>query len=65
MEQLTVIQLTDADAKLFIQFQKRHALMELLESLGAFDLKSGYVSIHFDNLGGIGSVDVHKHYRVP
>ncbi len=60
----TRIELTNEEALLFVQFQKRYAFMKLLESLNAFDIKSGFITIHFDNLGGIGSVDVQKHYRL-
>jgi hypothetical protein len=65
MQELTTIQLTPEEAKLFIQFQKRYLFMQLLESLGVFNVKSGYVTIHFDNLGGIGSVDIQRHYKLP
>ena len=65
MQELTTIQLTPDEAALFVQFQKRFLFMKLLESVGAFDIKSGYITIHFDNLGGIGSVDVQRHYKLP
>lgn len=65
MEQLTTIQLTEEDAKLFIQFQKRFTFMKLLESLDIFAMKSGSMTIHFDNLGEIHSVDVQKYYKLP
>lgn len=64
----TVIQLSPEDAQLFIQFQKRFIFMKLLESVGVFnaeEMKYGHVHIHFDNLGGIASVDVDKHYKLP
>ncbi len=59
----TLVELTPDDALLFIEYQKRHAFMQVLEQIGAFDIKSGSLTIHFDALGGIGSVDVNKHYR--
>lgn len=65
MDNLTMIQLTPEDAALFIQFQKRYAFMNLMESLGAFKIKSGYVTVHFDNMGEVGSIDVQQHYRLP
>lgn len=61
----TVVELSPADAALFIAFQKRYAFMQLLESIGAFDIRSGSITIHFDNLGGVGSVDTNRHYRLP
>ncbi len=63
--ELTIVNLTPEDAKLFVEFQRRYAFMKLLDSLGAFDIKSGFLTVHFDNLGEIGSVDVQKHYRLP
>ncbi len=63
-EDLIVVNLSPEEAKLFVAFQKRHAFMELLESVGAFDIKGGYVTVHFDNNGGIGSVDVQRRYRM-
>lgn len=63
-EQLTTLFLTDDEIKLFIEFQKKHALIKLLESLGVFDIKSGSVEIHFTAQGEIGSVDIHKHFKV-
>lgn len=65
MSELTTVQLTPEEAQLFIQFQKRYLFMKLLESIGAFEIKSGFLTIHFDNLGGIGSVDVQRHYKLP
>lgn len=65
MQNLTSVQLTPEEALLFIQFQKRFSFMQMLESVGAFDIRSGSVEIHFDNLGGIGSVDIHRHLRLP
>lgn len=62
--ELTTINLTPADALLFIQYQKRYAFMKLLEDVGAFDIRSGSIEVHFDNLGGIAKVDVHKHFKV-
>lgn len=55
--ELTTVQLSEKEAKLFI-------MMQLLESLGVFDIKSGSVNIHFDKDGKIGSVEVNKTYRL-
>lgn len=59
----TIIELSPEDALLFVAFQKRHAFMAALEAISAFDIKSGSLTVHFDALGGIGSMDVHQHYR--
>lgn len=59
----TIIELTPADALLFIEYQKRYAFMKLLESVGAFSVKNGSITIHFDSMGTIASVDKAEHYR--
>ena len=63
MEQ-TIVYLTQEDAKLFVEFQKRYLFMKLLESLEVFTLDTGKVTISFTNKE-IHSVDVNKHYRLP
>lgn len=63
MEDLIKVELNNEDALLFVKFQKRHAFIKLMESMGAFDIKSGSLTIHFDQYGGIGSVDVNRHFR--
>lgn len=61
----TTIELTPQDALLFVAFQKRYAFIELLESIGAFDIRSGSLTIHFDNVGRLSTVDKNIHYRLP
>lgn len=61
---LTQIQLTPADALLFVEFQKRHSFIKALESIDAFAIRSGSLTVNFDAVGKIGSMEVHKHYRV-
>lgn len=56
--------MTPEETKLFIEFQKRYAFVKLMESINAFDVKSGSVTIHFNNLGEIASVDKQQHYRL-
>lgn len=58
----TTIELTDIEAKSFIRFQKHRAIIELLESVKAFDVKSGSVTIHFNSFGGIVSITKEEHY---
>lgn len=60
----TIVTLSPQEARLFIEFQKRHAFMEMLESVDAFNIKGGSITIHFNNLGGVGSIDVQRHYRL-
>jgi len=62
-DQITVF-LSPEEATLFVEFQKRFTFMKLMESLGAFSVKSGSVTIHFDNLGKIASVDKQEHYKL-
>lgn len=63
-EELTPVYLTDDDCLLFVEFQKRHAFIKLMDSLGVFNIKGGSVEVHFDKFGQILSVDIHNHYRV-
>jgi len=58
----TTVFLTEEEAILFVKFQKHRALMGLLESIHAFDVKAGSVTIHFTKLGEIAGVDKQEHY---
>jgi hypothetical protein len=58
------IELTKRDAEMFIEFQKHYALIGLLNSIKAFDIKGGSVTIHFGSMGEIKTVDKHEYYRV-
>ncbi len=59
---LTVVELTELEAQQFIRFQKHRTLIELLESIKAFDIRSGSVTINFSKLGEIVSVEKQEHY---
>lgn len=59
----TTVYLTEEEAKRFVAFQKHYAFIQLLDSLGVFDIRSGSVEVHFDAFGRIGLVDIHNHYR--
>lgn len=65
MTELTTVYLTEEEARLFIEFQKRYAFMQLLESLDVFKIRSGSITVHFDNTGEIASLDKQEHYRLP
>ena len=39
------------------------AMMKVLDSLGAFDVKFGKVSIDFDGQGKVSNVRIEKNYR--
>lgn len=64
METLIKVELSPEDAVLFKEYMKRYAFMKLLESIGAFNMKSGSLVVHFDNLGQIASIDKQEHYRL-
>lgn len=62
---LIKIELSEFDAKMFVNFQKHYNLVGLLDNIGAFDLKGGSVQIHFDSFGQIRSIDKQQHYKLP
>lgn len=62
-EELTTVLLTPHEALQFIQFQKHFNLIGLLDSVGAFNIEGGSVTIHFDKAGQIKSVDKHQYYK--
>lgn len=59
----STVSLTDDEAKNFATFQKHHVLIELLTSIGAFDIRGGSVTIHFDSLGRIKVIDKNEQFR--
>lgn len=61
----TTIQLSDEDARAFINFQKHYTMINLMDSLGVFNITNGSVEIHFDTIGQIAKVDIHTHYHRP
>lgn len=58
-----MIGLTELEAQQFVQFQKHRAFIGLLDSLKVFDIRDGSVTIHFNSLGEIKTVDKHIYYR--
>ncbi len=60
----TTVYLSEIEARQFLDFQKHYDLIGLLNSINAFDLKSGYVTIHFDKVGNIKGVDKHEVFSV-
>ena len=61
---VTIVHLSEEDARLFIEFQKHHKLIEILESADALSVKGGSVTLHFTNDGEVGSIDVQRRYRL-
>lgn len=60
--ELTIVELTPLEAQSFVTFQKHRALIGLLESIGAFSVKNGSITIHFSRSGEIVSVDKQEHF---
>lgn len=56
MDKTTPIYLTELQMKQWI-------MMEFLNSVGAFDVKLGRITIDFDKDGAIGSVKIEQTYR--
>lgn len=59
----TTIHLSAAEARQFVEFQKRYTMFMLLDSVGAFNIRSGSITINFDGLGCIGSVEKHEYFK--
>ena len=64
MNILSSIDLSEEDSLLFVEFQKRYAFIQALDSIHAFDIKNGSLTIHFDSLGQVRSMDKQEHFRV-
>lgn len=55
------IELSENDAILFREFQKRYSFMKLLEQEGAFVTRQATLTIHITNIPGeVGSFDLEK-----
>lgn len=61
-EPITIVELTPIEAQSFVIFQKHRALIGLLESINAFKIKNGSVTIHFSRLGEIVSIEKNEHF---
>lgn len=46
----------DEEAKLFIEFQKYYPIFRLLEEKGVFNQKNCAITLHFDNLGELRTI---------
>lgn len=63
----TVIELTDEEAKLFIEFQKHHEmiayLLGFMDSLNVSNLKNMSITMDIDNLGVVAHTSLTRHFR--
>ena len=57
------IYVTDEEAKRFVMFQKHYAIIGLLDSVGAFDIKSGSIKLNFNDKGMISTIEKNEVYR--
>lgn len=64
-QETVVVYLSPEQAELFVQFQKRFAFMQLMESLKVFEVRNGNVTVNFDGIGGISSVEINQVFRTP
>ena len=54
------IELTDTDAKLFLEFQKNYDAFHALDTAGVFKICNGSVEIHFDSEGTLANITRHE-----
>ena len=60
---LTTIELTPEAAVLFLEFQRRYAIIEILNKLGVFEIRGGSFTVHFDANGKLGTVEKHEYFK--
>lgn len=51
------VYLTNEEANLFVKFQRHHNLIAYMENVKAFGMRNGSVTIHFNSLGEIKSIE--------
>lgn len=56
---MTLIELSEQDAKLFVLFQQHYEEFALLVDNRVFDVKNGSAELHFNRGGQIVSIDLH------
>ena len=57
---MTIVELTDEDARSLLVWRQHQANFEVLLASGAFDIKNGSAEVHFDHLGRIAAVKKHE-----
>lgn len=55
---MTIVEMTDEDARLFLLFRQHQGRFKLLLDRGVFDIKSGQATISFKPTGDIGTIVV-------
>ncbi len=64
---MTKIELSDEDAILFMEFQKRYVfigqLVGYMDSLNVFDLKNMTITMDIDQHSTVSHMSITKHYR--
>ena len=60
---LITIQITEADATEFRLFQKYYVAFKMLDSVGAFNIKDGSITLDFDSFGQIKGIRKNEMYR--
>lgn len=60
---LIAIYLSPEESASFLLFQKHYVAFKMLESVGAFNIRTGSVRIDFDKEGQIKGIDVNQMYR--
>lgn len=56
---MITLELSDADALAFRNFQEYRASIDVMMAAGVFDMRRGSVEIHFDLEGKIGAIIGH------
>lgn len=54
-----IVELTEFDAKLFLEFQKNYNIFSTLVQSGVFNIRNGNATINFDKDGVIREIDFH------
>ncbi len=63
MNDKTTVELTTEDAQLFMLFQKHYQFMKFLETVKAFEIRDGHLTIHFTKIGEIGTFDLVERFN--
>jgi len=56
-QDMTVLHLTSLEAVRFVDFTKHYDIIDKLQKSGAFNIRNGSVTLHFDANGKVSSVE--------